>query len=180
MWSMNRMENFRNALGALIQVGSFFSSRIIKELDTQQPAGVSPTTSTPTPTASNAKSVPVTALIPPEEPQDTVTDVIKELPPGAIKTWEEVGMAVTSNKPIYLHVVLTVRSTILQFRNPNALLTMHGDTLMCIRDETVCKAKFFNRNFLPTFFVFDNYLHAYALERKLTRIGCKVETQKFK
>jgi hypothetical protein len=113
---------------------------------------------------------------------DTIPQVIKELPAGAVQTWEGVGLLVSgSTHPIYLFVVeIDKKNTLLQFKDPKAFLTMRGDQLMYTTGETVCHRKFHNRNFLPTFFVFDNYLHAWAFEQKLTRVGYNVQKQKFK
>lgn len=120
--------------------------------------------------------------IPPEEPPGTITAIIKELPIGAVQTWEGVGLLVSAvEKPIYLFVVeVQGKNPMLQFKEPKRFLTMSGDVLKYTTGETVCHKKFFNRNFLPTFFVFDNYLHAYAFELKLKGVGYEVQKQKFK
>jgi len=124
----------------------------------------------------------VTLWTPPEEAQRTITDVIKELPPGAVQTWEGVALLTSgSSSPIYLFVVeVQNRNPLLQFGTPKLHLTMHGDLIQYMTGETVCHRKFFNRNFLPTFFIFDNYLHAYAFQQKLASVGHAVQTQKFK
>jgi hypothetical protein len=177
MLSLLQMDTFKNALFALIRAGSIFYTNQMPKMDT-----VSPTTSTPTPTVSNARPKPVTLWTPPEEPQDTITQVIRELPAGAVQTWEGVTLLVNSStKPIYLFVVeIDKKNTLLQFKEPKNHLTMRGDQMLYSTGETVCHRKFFNRSFLPTFFVFDNYLHAYAFEQKLVRVGWNVQKQKFK
>ena len=115
-------------------------------------------------------------------PPKTITDVIRELPPGAVKTWEGVEILVNSvTHPIYLFVVeVEDKNPLLQFATPKLYLTMYGDVIRYSSGETVVHKKFFNRNFLPTFFIFDNYLHAYAFQRKLASVGHVVQTQKFK
>ena len=159
----------------------YHGSHSAKTMATES-VGVFSTTSTPTPTVSNARPKPVTLWTPPEEPQDTITQVIRELPPGAVQTWEGVTLLVNSStKPIYLFVVeIDKKNTLLQFKEPKNHLTIRGDQMMYTTGETVCHRKFFNRSFLPTFFVFDNYLHAYAFEQKLVRVGWNVQKQKFK
>src|ERR1700685_992303 len=123
----------------------------------------------PTPIASSARNATVTLWTPPEEASRTITDVIKVLPPGAVQTWEGVTLLVSSStKPIYLFVVeVQNKNPLLQFSTPKLHLTMHGDLMQYHTGETVCHKKFFNRSFLPTFFIFDNYLHAYAFQQKL-------------
>jgi hypothetical protein len=118
----------------------------------------------------------------PFEPPKTITDVIKALPPGAVQTWEDVTLLVNgSTKPIYLFVVeVQNRNQLLQFATPRLHLSMNGDMMTYHTGETVCHKKFFNRDFLPTFFIFDNYLHAYAFQQKLGAVGYVVQTQKFK
>ena len=56
---------------------------------------------------------------------------------------------------------------------------MTNDCLHYSTRGTLCHRKFFNRSFLPTFFVFSNYLHAYAFEQKLTKAGYAVQKKKF-
>lgn len=118
----------------------------------------------------------------PEDTQGTITQVIKELPMGAVQTWEGVALLVSgSQKPIYLFVIENQgKNPLLQFANPKDSLTLRGDVIQYTTGETVCHKKFFNRNFVPTFFIFDNYLHAYAFQRKLAAVGHVVRVEKYK
>ena len=138
------------------------------------------TTSTPTPAASNVKSGTMIIQVP--VPELVIAAIIKELPTGAVQTWEGLELLITgSDKPIYLFVVETIGTNpMLQFKHPKLNITMTGDILhYTLSRETICHRKFFNRNFLPTFFVFSNYLHAYAFEQKLTKAGYQVQIKKF-
>ena len=110
-----------------------------------------------------------------------LSELLKELSTSAVKTWEGVTILVGSSEhPIYLFVVdVQSGNVLLQFKHPKSYLTMYGDILKYTTGETVCHKKFFNRDFLPTFFVFDNYLHAWAFEQKLSKISPVIK-QKFK
>ena len=116
------------------------------------------------------------------EPPDLIADLIKELPVGAVKTWEGVGLLISgSNSPIYIFVVeIQGKNPMLQFKEPKMHIMMYGDVMRYVTGETICNKQYFNRSFLPTFFVFDNYLHAYAFEQKLAKAGYTVQKQKFK
>jgi hypothetical protein len=120
------------------------------------------------------------AIIQPE--RALIADVLKELPVGAVQTWGQVELLIkNSDNPIYLFVIeIQGNNPMLQFKQPKITLKMSGETLMYHTGETVAIKKFFNRLFLPTFFVFDNYLHAYALEQRLAPAGHLVQKQKFK
>ena len=113
---------------------------------------------------------------------ETITPIIAELPIGAVATWEGVALLVSgTDKPIYLFVVAAAGANpMLQFKAPKRHLTLRGgDVLMYHTGERVAERKFFNRTFLPTFFIFDNYFHAYAFEQKIASVGYAVQKQKF-
>ena len=73
-----------------------------------------------------------------------------------------------------------MHATLLQFKSPKEYISWHKGSLLYSTGETICQKQFFNRSFLPTFFVFDNYMHAWAFEQKLGRVGYEVQKQKFK
>lgn len=119
----------------------------------------------------------------PEKP--LLADLLKSLPTGAVATWEGVGLLVAgTEKPIYLFVVNdpggSNTNPLIQFNHPKNSLQIRGEVLMYLTGETVANKKFFNRTFLPTFFVFGNYLHAYAFEQKLANAGYAVRKEKYK
>ena len=73
-----------------------------------------------------------------------------------------------------------MHTTLLQFKSPKKYILWHKGFMLYSTGKIICQKKFFNRSFLPTFFVFDNYLHAYAFELKLAKCGYAVQRQKFK
>lgn len=119
-----------------------------------------------------------------DKDQLLIASIIRQLPVGAVATWKGVGLLVSGvEKPIYLSVLnnhSTNSNVLIQFNHPKKSLAMRGEVLMYLTGETLANKKFFNRTFLPTFFVFDNYLHTYAFEQKLIGVGYTVTKQKFK
>jgi hypothetical protein len=124
-------------------------------------------------------------MIPPEKRvklDQMIVDLIKELPPGAVKTWGHVEhLAHSSTEPIYLFVInIAGNNPVLQFKHPKQHLNVTPQAMMYnVTNETVAQSKFFNRSFLPTFFVFDNYMHCLGLEMKLKPAGYAVQYRKF-
>lgn len=117
-------------------------------------------------------------LVVPERPK--IADVIKELPQGAVQTWGGVELLIKGAKPIFLFVVeAEAHNPMLQFSVPKNNVKLTGEALMYFTGETIAIKKFFNRDHTPTFFIFDNYMHAYAFEQKLSTVGHTVQKQKF-
>lgn len=108
--------------------------------------------------------------------------LIKEPPPGAMKTWGQVEHLLKSSKsPLYLIILnVTGSNPVLQFRDPAAHLSVVQDAIFYERTkERVAQQKFFNRDFLPTFFVFDNYMHVLGYETRLKQANMAVHYEKF-
>jgi hypothetical protein len=110
-----------------------------------------------------------------------VADLIKELPPGAAKTWGQVEwLCHSSEQPIYLFIInIAGDNPVLQFKHPKKLKVTPEAMMYNVTNETVAQFKFFNRSFLPTFFIFDNYMHVLGLEMKLKPAGYAVQYRKF-
>ncbi len=122
------------------------------------------------------------ALILPEVSGAIISGIIKELPAGAVKTWGQVEwLSHSSEQPIYLFIInIAGDNPVLQFKHPKQHLNVTPQAMMYnVTNETVAQAKFFNRSFLPTFFIFDNYMHALGLEMKLKPAGYAVQWKKF-
>ena len=122
------------------------------------------------------------ALILPEVSNAIISAIIKELPAGAVKTWGQVEwLSHSSEQPIYLFIInIAGDNPVLQFKHPKQHLNVTPQAMMYnVTHETVVQAKFFNRTFLPTFFIFDNYMHVLALEMKLKPAGYAVQYRKF-
>lgn len=109
-------------------------------------------------------------------------DLIKELPPGTVKTWGQVEWLIHSTEqPIYLFIVnIAGDNPVLQFKHPKLHLNVTSNSLYYkVTNETVAQQKFFNRAFLPAFFVFDNYMHVLGFEMRLKPAGYTVQYKKF-
>ena len=121
-------------------------------------------------------------LILPEASGAIISAIIKELPAGAVQTWGQVEwLCKSSEQPIYLFIInIAGDNPVLQFKHPKQHLNVTPQAMMYnVSNETVAQAKFFNRSFLPTFFIFDNCMHALALEMKLKPAGYAVQWKKF-
>lgn len=71
-------------------------------------------------------------------------------------------------------------NSVLQFKDPAAFLDVVRDTILYEpTKERLARQKFFNRAFLPTFFVFDNYMHVLGFEQRLKLVGYTVHYRKF-
>ena len=124
----------------------------------------------------------MTLVIPEVKPEEVrLLDLIKEPPQGALLSWGQLELALKKDSPLYLFVLNTADDNpVLQFKHPSLTVQMNGDTLNYKpTHETLAQRKFFNRAFLPTFFIFDNYFHAMAFEAKLKPLGYQVEYRKF-
>ena len=123
-------------------------------------------------------------IIKPEqnEEQMKLADLIKELPPGAIQTWGQLEHTTqSSTTPVYLFILnIAADNPMLQFKHPKLHLQVLPDALFySVTNERVAQQKFFNRNFLPTFFVFDNYMHVLGFENRLKAVGYTVQKRQF-
>lgn len=121
-------------------------------------------------------------LILPEVSNAIISGIIKELPAGAVKTWGQVEwLSKSSEQPIYLFIInIAGDNPVLQFKHPKKHLNVTPQAMVYnVTNETVAQAKFFNRSFLPTFFIFDNYMHVLALEMKLKPARYAVQYRKF-
>lgn len=108
--------------------------------------------------------------------------VLKTLPVGAVPTWDNLWeLCEARTDPIYFVIVNQVGDThMLQLKNPKAhVQCLHDGLLYSPTKERLAQVKFFNRDFVPTFFIFDNYMHYYAFKMKLKGIGYAVNEQKF-
>lgn len=111
-----------------------------------------------------------------------VVELLKEPPPGAVKTWGRVEhLLKSSNSPIYLFILnIDGSNPVLQFKNPAAHLKVVQDAIFYERTrERVAQQKYFNRDFLPSFFVFDNYMHVLGFETRLKQVGMMVHYEKY-
>jgi hypothetical protein len=113
--------------------------------------------------------------------EPTIRSLIAELPVGCLP-WDAMKELHLSPKgPWYFFILENSGiNKLLQIKEPKSSLQFIGDSIKYFTGETLAAKKFFNRKFLPTYFVFDNYLHAYALEQRLLGIGWHVIREKFK
>ena|ERR1700722_4306908 len=118
----------------------------------------------------------------PETPSTSkLNGLLSSLPTGALQTWGQVEFLIkNSAKPIFILLVEDKRGGLLQFQTPKQTMKVVGNVITYFTGETVAGKDFFNRHSAPTFFIFDNYLHAYALEQKLVAFGLPFVKQKFK
>ena len=111
-----------------------------------------------------------------------IATIIKIVPVGAIKTWHDLSqMCGERTEPVYMLVINQIGDThMLQIKNPKShIKVLDGGLQHTPTNERLCLEKFFNRDFVPTFFIFDNYMHYYAMKMKLKGIGYGVEEQQF-
>jgi hypothetical protein len=119
---------------------------------------------------------------PKSKPEMQVLELIKELPAGALKSWGQLEWLCKSSKePLYLFILnIAGDNPVLQFKEPVAHLKVVQEALFYnVTNERVAEKKFFNRDFLPTFYVFDNYMHVLGFEARLKAVGFVVHYKKF-
>lgn len=178
---MSFMQQMVTLLKGVTCLKSFSSASRMQKQNLHDLEQSSPTIFTPMPTVSNAKP----DLMLTGDQTAAVRGLIKVPPLGAVPTWEELITLVNKSvHPIYFQVVGgTDKNDLLRFNNPSKSLSIHDDKLYYSGGhgtETVCQRQFMNKDRVPTFFIFDNYLHAWGFSRRMITAGCTVKEVKFK
>ena len=115
-----------------------------------------------------------------QRPEPTLGLIIAAPPAGHLPSWDALKTAIIKKSPLYLFVLANEgKGNCIQIQDPTTTGISCG-VWTYGTGEIIAVENFFNRDFLPTFFVFDNYMHAYALKQRLIGVGRNIQIEKFK